>query len=220
MTGAIAGVVLAGWPVMLALGTGAAGVRMGTLRRRAALNRGLHELRRPLQALALAPEAGAPGALDLALAALDGLDSEINGAAPTPRRRTVDSRELVSQAVARGRPAASAGGRGLELEWLAGPAPVLGDAAALAGALDNLIANALEHGGGQVRVEGRRTAGAVRIVVADDGRLDGPESHGRRDPRRGHGLGIVARVAADHGGRFVLGRFVDGTAAALELPLA
>jgi len=38
--------------------------------------------------------------------------------------------------------------------------------------------------------------------------------------RRGHGLAVVRRVAADHGGRFALRRAETGSMAALELPLA
>jgi len=38
--------------------------------------------------------------------------------------------------------------------------------------------------------------------------------------RRGHGLDVVARVAAEHGGRFLVRHDDRGTAATLELPLA
>jgi signal transduction histidine kinase len=38
--------------------------------------------------------------------------------------------------------------------------------------------------------------------------------------RRGHGLRLVARVVADHGGRFMVHRGSRGTVVALELPLA
>jgi nitrogen fixation/metabolism regulation signal transduction histidine kinase len=37
--------------------------------------------------------------------------------------------------------------------------------------------------------------------------------------RHGHGLGVVRRVASDHGGRFALRRSAQGTLAVLELPL-
>jgi nitrogen fixation/metabolism regulation signal transduction histidine kinase len=37
--------------------------------------------------------------------------------------------------------------------------------------------------------------------------------------RRGHGLPVVRRIAADHGGRFVLRRSEQGSLAMLELPL-
>jgi hypothetical protein len=41
-----------------------------------------------------------------------------------------------------------------------------------------------------------------------------------RDPRRGHGLRVVADVAAAHGGRFAACRHAAGATAVLELPLA
>ena len=40
------------------------------------------------------------------------------------------------------------------------------------------------------------------------------------DFARGHGLEVVGRVAAQHGGRFVVRHGERGTVAALELPLA
>ena len=42
----------------------------------------------------------------------------------------------------------------------------------------------------------------------------------RRDPRRGHGLRVVASIAAAHGGRFLVQRPAGGWTAILELPLA
>src|SRR5436190_8070345 len=97
-------------------------------RRRTALNRALHELRRPLQVLALGRPApvgavGPAGALDLALEAVDGLDRQINGrSAPGSRRRPVACRALAAQAVERWRGAAAVAGRTLELDWRAGNA--------------------------------------------------------------------------------------------------
>src|SRR5436190_1773436 len=96
----VAETLSAGWPLGLALAAAAGGRRVGSARRRAALNRALHELRRPLQVLALSGPSpsragGPPGALDLAIAAVDDLDREINGSAagsslsaprPEPRR--------------------------------------------------------------------------------------------------------------------------------------
>jgi hypothetical protein len=41
-----------------------------------------------------------------------------------------------------------------------------------------------------------------------------------RDPRHGHGLGVVAEVAAEHGGRFAACRDDSGACAVIELPLA
>src|SRR3954452_10308974 len=84
------GQVVAGWP--LAASLAALGVRGAQgERRRRALNECLHELRRPLQALALAaPAAPRSGDCDrvgsslrLAAQALERLDLEINGGAAT-----------------------------------------------------------------------------------------------------------------------------------------
>src|SRR3954447_10307089 len=80
---ALAPARLAVWPAL-----GGAGVTLATAvrdgRRRTVLNERLHELRRPLQALALmAPRGGAPGGgdgpVEMAAAALAALEREING---------------------------------------------------------------------------------------------------------------------------------------------
>jgi signal transduction histidine kinase len=112
----------------------------------------------------------------------------------------------------------------------AGEALVSGDRSALAQALDNLIVNAIEHGGPTIVVAGRLLEGRLRIAVVDSGRATRPRSR-RNSPARmiaslsgphhhGHGLGVVRRVAADHDGRFVLRRSERGSLAVLELPLA
>ncbi len=87
-----------------------AAVRVRESRRRSRLNRALHELRRPLQALALAPAAGfrrgapaTPDSLDLALAALEDLDGAVNGAPAAIRLRPIAGRALISAAVERWR---------------------------------------------------------------------------------------------------------------------
>jgi signal transduction histidine kinase len=95
---------------------------------------------------------------------------------------------------------------------------VLCDPEAIARALDNLIANALEHGAGRIRIEGLGRPGRVRVHVANRGGPRVPAAG--RDPRRGHGLGIVRLVAEEHGGRFAACRHRDGASAVLELPLA
>jgi signal transduction histidine kinase len=211
-------------------------------RRRDALNRALHELRRPLQLLALLRStpartrhgealASAWEHLDAALAALTDLESEINGARSPVARTRLRADELVGGAVERWRWPATCLGRELELRWSAGRACLLGDAAALSRALDNLLANSLEHGSTRVRIEGRVDGGRLRIIVDDDLGANGrgvaplaaplarrPSRDG--DPRRGYGLAIVADIASAHGGRLALSRRGAGTRAVLELPLA
>jgi len=192
-----------------------------------ALNRALHELRRPLQALVLMEEgsgqpAAAPpaasrrGLLEVAASALQDLDGAVNGDAPAREPRRFSCREVVLAALERWRPAAARAG-GIRVYWDAGPAPVEGDAGRMAQAFDNLLANALEHGGPPVVVTAARVAGRIRITIAN-GAGDRPISG--RGPRRGHGTEIVSEVASAHRGRFALCRTGDGCVAALELPLA
>ena len=89
----------------------------------------------------------------------------------------------------------------------------------MAQALDNLIANALEHGGPPVVVTGARVAGAHPDHDRQRPRRSASRVEGG-DPRRGHGTEIVSEVASAHRGRFALCRTGSGCVAALELPLA
>ena len=193
-----------------------------------ALNRALHELRRPLQALLLLEEgSGRPGAapsaaskrglLELATSALQVLDCALNGSSPSRPARRFSCRELVLTCVERWRPQAARAG-GIRVYWDAGPAPIEGDIARMSQALDNLLLNALEHGGPPVVVTGASVAGRIRITIANGA---GPTPAPRRgDPRRGHGTGLVSEVASAHRGRFALCHTGSGCVAALELPLA
>jgi two-component system sensor histidine kinase MtrB len=193
-----------------------------------ALNRALHELRRPLQALVLLEEASESraaalpvasrrGLLELAAGALRDLDGVLNGeGAPRPPQR-FSCREIVLGCLERWRPIAARSG-GFRVYWDAGPAPVEGDPARLSQALDNLVANALEHGGPPVAVTGARVAGRLRITIANGVRRHPPLE--AVDARRGHGTEIVSEVAGAHRGRFALCQTGSGCVAALELPLA
>lgn len=201
------------------------------------LNRALHELRRPLQALTLLddgvapPPASPPGAarrglLELASCALVELDGALNGGEPpAPGPRPVRCRELVLASLERWRRTEAAAGA-IRLFWDAGGAVVEGDRVAIARAFDNLIANALEHGGPPLVVTGATVAGRLRVTVANGrsgderGRERGASGSGGSDPRRGHGVGIVSEVASAHRGRFAICETSSGCVAALELPLA
>jgi signal transduction histidine kinase len=221
--------LIAGWPLALTVAAFLVRERVRGGRRRGALNRALHELRRPLQALALGAEDASrdggsangdgPGKLELALAALDDLDHELNGGEPPLRMRPVVCRTWVEGALGRWRVAAGRSGSPVELRWRAGSATVLADPRRLAQALDNLIVNAIEHGGPPIRVVGSVSGASVRIEVVDRG-CGGVGPTRRARGRRGHGLEVVARVAAQHGGRFMVSRGRRSTVAALELPLA
>lgn len=225
--------IVAGWPLAASIAAAVAARNLRAGRRRTALNEALHELRRPLQAIALAGDSS-PGAVRssvrLAAVALERLEGEVNGEALRSRTRAVELRPIVEAAARRWRARASLGGGRLSLRWQAGGAVVEGDSVALAQALDNLIVNAIEHGGPAIAIEAERRHGRVRLRVADSGRSSRPPTRrgtpaetiarlsGRR--RRGHGLNVVRRVAAAHRGRFVLQRSDRGTVAMLELPLA
>jgi two-component system osmolarity sensor histidine kinase EnvZ len=227
--------IFAGWPLVLSMAATVAAQSLRNGRRRSALNEALHELRRPLQAVALAagPRVAASGDDDpigLAAAALERLDREINGIPPAPIWGPVDACTLVQAAVGRWQARARFSEATLELRWNAGQAIVNGDRGALAQVLDNLIVNAIEHGGPTIVVAARRRNGRLRIVVVDSGRAARPRSR-RNSPaevitrlsgrnRHGHGLAVVRRVASMHDGRFVLDRAPGGSLAALELPLA
>jgi len=231
----------AGWPLALTLAAVLAGHGLRAGRRRSSINQALHELRRPLQAIALA---GGPGpgpaasaappvvasSVQLAAAALERLDREVNGGGLPRPAEAVELRPLLEAALRRWRGRAGQAGASLSLRWRAGRATTFGDRVELAQALDNLIVNAIEHGGPRIAVDARPYKGRVRIVVADSGRAERPAAR-RESPgeaiarlsgrnRHGHGLTVVRRVATDHDGRFALRRSERGSLALLELPLA
>jgi signal transduction histidine kinase len=230
------------WPLALTVASVVLADRVRANRRRARLNRALHELRRPLHVLTLAARRPAQsggerhGQLEQALDALGELDRIVNGGARPRARRIADAGELARDAVGRWRSPAALAGRRIELRWPAARSRVACEPAAIARALDNLIANALEHGRGPVVVQGQLRTGRLRLLVSDGvnagampaapvalaalQRRGDRVRRGRGDPRRGHGLRVVADVAAEHGGRFASCRHDAGSCAVIELPLA
>jgi signal transduction histidine kinase len=226
----------AGWPLAASIAAAITVRSMRIGRRRLALNQALHELRRPLQAIALAsgPESGAivgvEGSVRLAAVALERLEREINGGVAQPVSSVVPMRPLLEAAVGRWRARACLGGGTLVLRWEVAQALVEGDGAGLAQAIDNLIVNAIEHGGPEIVVEAQLRDRRLRISVSDSGRASRPQSRrdtpadviarlsGRR--HRGHGLVVVRRVVTAHAGRFALRHTEQGSRAVLELPLA
>src|SRR5436190_1151208 len=86
---------------------------------------------------------------------------------------------------------------GLSVLALPGPAAiVVADPRRIAQACSNLVGNAAEHGGGEVRVRVSASAATARVEVADDGpglpaSLAVLTATARaRSGRRGHGLAI------------------------------
>lgn len=181
-----------------------------------------------MQALVLATEGeAASGLLGAAVDAVDDLEAVVLGRRQSLRLDRVEVRPIVEDTVKRwlfgsaleGEPAT------VELRWRAGAARAIVDPRRISQAVDNLIANALEHGGTPVIVDGARGGSGLRLSVANPLAsrdsvtlpLDPPPG-GPSD--RGHGLRIVSAIAAEAGGRFLFdcsGGWAVGT---LELPLA
>ena len=202
-----------------------------------AVARASHELRGPIGAVRLGLELGArvgelsPArlrAIDLELGraalALDDLANLRRRSDSTRSREEVDLRELLSDSVEAWFAGAAARGVQLRMRWSGDPGRVWGDRLRLAQATGNLIANAIEHGGGLVEVRGRCDPTGVRLEVIDGGPgLPAPvaqlarRAHGGRGSR-GRGLAIAAGVARDHGGRLGAAPTERGARLVLELP--
>jgi signal transduction histidine kinase len=166
-----------------------------------------HELRGPLQAIALAAHSGADPRPDLDRASIALADL---AAARSGRRADADTEavrldRLVWRAATASDLAARRVGGGVHLDWAAGPVTIRANRGRLAQVLGNLLANAVEHGGGQVRVVGRRTSRGIRVEVRDSG--------------RGHGLKIAAKAVRESGGTLSAAKAGSGTAVAIELPI-
>jgi signal transduction histidine kinase len=236
----VTGVVsAAGWVAAGLVGAVSLSVRRAYGDRMEAVARACHELRGPLAAarLGLAAPAGqelpSPGrlrAIDSELGraalALDDLSGVGRGARRLWRLDRVDVRRLVTDCVEAWQAAASAAGGTVAVGWSGAEAAVWGDRLRLAQAIGNLIANAIEHGGGAVAVNVAVRGAMVRVAVCDDGPgLPQSVAQLRRRPRRGHGargrgLAIAADVVEAHGGALVSAPSDSGARLVLELPVA
>ncbi len=220
-------------PLLAALAV-VAGREAWLAHRRSLANRALHEARRPLQAIALSLPAG-PGRLTPALPvwqairALGEVDRQINGGAPDRARpEPIACRLMVEACVRRWQSRARMAGGGIELRWTGPEALVTGDPAGLSAAIENLIVNAIEHGGPRIMVRTLVIGQRLRIEVRDDGvshrpseRADSPAeviARLRGKERHGHGLAVVKEAARAHAGRFDLELGSDGSIATLVLP--
>ena len=200
--------------------------------RRTALNRALHEVRRPLQALALstaevASPVPATGSVWQAIRALGDLDRQLNGhPVAGGTRELLACRLMVDACVRRWQSRARLGGSEVSLRWAGPDALVRGDGTAISGAVEHLILNAIEHGGPRITVNGLAVGRWVKVEVIDSGRS---RSRGRDDSHRrpgcggdrrrhGHGLELVRRVAEEHDGRLDVELSGEGSKAVLTLP--
>lgn len=210
----------------LAVLLGVAGREWRLIRLRGSLNRALHEIRRPLQALALD---GPQASVAQAIRAVGELDHHLNGGSrPSVRHEMVACRLMVDACIRRWRSRAHLAGAEIELRWAGVDALVRGDGIALAGAIENLIVNAIEHGGPQIRVSAMTVGQWVRIEVVDSGRASRPPgregspaeviARQRKGAGHGHGLEIAERVVLDHGGRFEPEIAEDGSKVTIALP--
>lgn len=94
--------------------------------------------------------------------------------------------------------------RDAAFEWEGGPVAAEVDRRRFAQALGNILANAAEHGSGDIRVTGRAHNGGVRVQVRN----------------RGRGLRIASGAAEEMGGRLSFEVDGDTAVATLDLPAA
>lgn len=227
-------------PVAAAISSGLFGLKARLTARRlrrqlASLTRPLHELRGALTALELglsvierscSSSAEVNGCVDslrlslerASLGARD-VDSLRRGDRVAAVKERVDFSKLILRSAQAWSLLAPAYNATLDIDWRAGPVRVLGHAGRLQQAFDNLIANALEHGGGCVLVEGERRGARVRVLVSDGGaelpqQFDGASA----SAARGHGLSIANAVIREHEGRLALGMGRNGRGLLVELP--
>ena len=123
--------------------------------------------------------------------------------------------------------------RGSPVEMKATPGNVWVDALRLRQVLRNLVSNAVKHGGPNIGVFGRTTAGSYRVSVVDDGAGVSPEIADRLFDRFVHdgrgallagsvglGLNIARSLSEAMGGSLVYERVGSSTVFTVSLPLA
>jgi signal transduction histidine kinase len=230
---------LGGWALAVLAAGAALAARHGLHTRMEAVARACHELRGPLTAvrLGLSLPTGAGGlssarleAIDVELAratlALDDLArarQPAAGGTPGALERVSLSR-LLTAMVAAAQGTAAVTHATVTGSWEGVDGVVWGDRPRLAQALGNLIANAVEHGGGAVRVRGELRGARAQITVDDGGSgLPAPVAELARRPQagrgaRGRGLAIALGIARSHGGTIAAAPVGRGGRVVLVLP--
>lgn len=216
----------------------AAALALVELRRRAGLIAdAAHELRGPLGAIALGLELlrrqplarRRADALLVELARADAAADDVRAGARgrrcPPRPEPIRLDELAAASSEAWSAAAERVGGSVSFDWPLGPAAVHADRRRLAQAFGNLLANAIEHGGGDVVVRARPAGDRIRVEVADAGARPAeqparPADSARSGKGRGRGLLIARRALDQAGGRLETreGRG-GGRVAVAELPL-
>jgi signal transduction histidine kinase len=196
------------------------------LRERAA--RVAHEVRGPLSAAHLALH-GAARRGEVGPLLVAALELELRRAAlaledpSAARPDDVDLHALLTVQLQTWRDVAAAHDRTLMLEPGPDTALVHADALRLGQALSNVIANAIEHGGGQIVIRTVHVGDRIRVEVTDGGPgLPASVAELSRRPRagrgaRGRGLAITRAVLAHCGGRIFALSTAPGVA--IDLPL-
>jgi signal transduction histidine kinase len=204
-----------------------------------AVARACHELRGPLAAARLGLSFGSRCG-ELSADRLRAIDTELGRATLAlqdladlgrggPRIRELERVDLIglqADCVRAADGLAEEWGAGIAQVWDGPPMSVWGDRLRLTQALGNLIANAIEHGGGQVEVRGAVGKGVVRFEVSDGGPgLPAPIAQLTRRARggrgaRGRGLAIAAAIVETHRGRVITAPAHQRARVILELPLA
>lgn len=196
--------------------------------------RACHEVRGPLAAAHLAlhglarrgvPVAGVEDELWRAARALADLAASPSGARALDAPEAVDLGALLRRQTASWRGAAAERGCDLRLRVPPGELLVRADRLRLAQATANLVANAMEHGGGgRIEVSVRSVGDRVAVEVTDEGpglpaslaELTARARAGRGS--RGRGLAIVSDIAQRHGGSVATAPTSRGARLVLELP--
>ncbi len=232
-------IAFAGWSVAAAGWMAAAHRHRVQAQWRENVIRACHEIRGPLSAVWLGLDTSSSGGylrperlravtleLERAAVALDDLQAGRPATAGELGEEDVDAAQLVLDCGEAWEGYAAARGVRLLKKWTGEPVTVRGDRTRLAQAVDNLLANAIEHGEGPVTATGRRDRGHVRIEVCDCGAgLPAPVAELTARARkglgaRGRGLAIASEIVRQHQGRLAAAPSQRGARLVLEVPIA